>query len=182
MVGAPLVCVSAACVGDFRHELRPVLTEGAERWTRSCPETVTHSVSHSGHARGRSPEWETGLRPAVELRGFEPLTSSMPWAGVASMVDAERRSFPYLQGVFVVLVAAGWVRFKTVVTRGSLPKSSHGGRRSGGLRTRPVPLLVTLLIRNCPRRELLSLAVEALRHETIICLSLLKGVRCSMAK
>lgn len=69
-------------------------------------------------------------------------TASMPWAGVALMAHALRRSFPYLQGVFAFLVASSWTRFKTVVTCGSLPKSSHGGRRSGGLPTPRLPLLV----------------------------------------
>ena len=54
----------------------------------------------------------------------------MQWAGTHSWAYAEQRSLTYLQGVFAFLVAAGWIRFKTVVTRGPLPKSSHGGRRS----------------------------------------------------
>jgi integrase len=45
----------------YRHELRPVLTEGAEAMDETCPETGSHSVSHSGHARGRFPSRETGL-------------------------------------------------------------------------------------------------------------------------
>lgn len=49
------------------------------------------------------------------------------------MANAEQRSFPYLQGVFAFLVAAGWAHFGTVVTYSSLPKSSHCGRRSGSL-------------------------------------------------
>jgi hypothetical protein len=118
------------------------------------PATASAQASH-GQTRGRSPEWGTGLRAAVELRGFEPLTSSMPWAGVALMVYAEQRSFPYLQGVFAFLVAAGWVRFKTVVTRCPLPKSSHGGRRSGGL---PAPLL--------PLRVMYRITALAVRSRT----------------
>jgi hypothetical protein len=53
-------------------------------------------------------------------------------------IQVARRLFPYLQGLFAVLVVADWTHFRTVVTGGSLPKSSHAGRRSGGL---PTPLL-----------------------------------------
>ncbi|GAB2682495.1 hypothetical protein GCM10009743_68560 [Kribbella swartbergensis] len=70
------------------------------------------------------------------------LTTSMRWAQVALAIYAERRLFPCLQGVLAVLVDAGWTHFKTVVTGGSLPKSSHGGRRSGGLSTPRFPLHV----------------------------------------
>ncbi|MFI6675714.1 tyrosine-type recombinase/integrase [Kribbella sp. NPDC050470] len=41
----------------YRHQLRPVL----RRWTGCCLRTDSHSVRHSGHERGRSPERETGL-------------------------------------------------------------------------------------------------------------------------
>jgi hypothetical protein len=66
----------------------------------------------------------------------------MPWAGVALTAHAGQRSIPYLQGVFALLVVASLTRLKTVVTRGWLPKSSHCGRRSGGLPMPPLPLLV----------------------------------------
>jgi len=69
----------------------------------------------------------------VELSGFELLTSSMRWSGTALIAYQEQRSFPCRHGVFAVLVVAGLARFKAVITRGSLPKSSHAGRRSCGL-------------------------------------------------
>ncbi len=78
---------------------------------------------------------------SVELRGFEPLTPSMPWAGVVLLAHAVRRSFPCFQGVIAHLVAIGWTCFKTVVTCGSLPNLSHRVGRSGGLPTPRLPLL-----------------------------------------
>jgi hypothetical protein len=112
-------------------------------------------VPVTGHADVRPPH-----------RLDRSLTPSMPWAGVALAADAEQRSFPYLQGVFAFLVAAGWVRFKTVVTRGPLPKSSHCGRRSGGL---SAPLLPLRVMYRSPRR---------LFGRGLACLELTAAHRC----
>lgn len=72
------------------HNARNCFTELGRRmprrWTNSCPRTDRHL----GHAGGRSSEWETGLWSAVELRGFEPLTSSMPWKRATNCAKAPR--------------------------------------------------------------------------------------------
>lgn len=87
-------------------------------------------------ARSDSFEDQPRLTPTCQARRLvrcTPLTTSMPWAGVASPIQAARRLSPYPQGVSALLVVAGWPGFGTVVTGGSLPKSSHSARRPGGL-------------------------------------------------
>jgi hypothetical protein len=46
----------------------------------------------------------------------EPLTSSMPWAGVVLSARGLRRSFPSLQGFIALLVATGRACLQTGVT------------------------------------------------------------------
>lgn len=87
------------------------------------------------------------LSPLVELRVFEPLTFSMPWAGVIRALYAAWRSMLLLQGArssgcsALHLGSSGF-------TRGHLPNLSHlrpsrrwGIKRSGGRPAFVVPRL-----------------------------------------
>jgi hypothetical protein len=110
----------------------------SQSWIRGC--------RGNGRTTAREPIDSQVIQEAGPPSGNRPLTSggalgirtpdsSMPWAGVALMVYAERPSFPYLQGIFALLVVASLPYFKIVVAPGSLPKSSHGGSRSIDLPT-----------------------------------------------
>jgi hypothetical protein len=101
--------------------------QGADPFAEQCRE-LGEPVSSEVHERPSHPD-QPSTRTA---RTLEP-TSSMPSAGVVLVAYAGWRPSPYLQGVLAFLVTASWTRFETVVARGRLPKSFHGGRWSGGL-------------------------------------------------